>query len=437
MKKTHTFLAILMLAFILTDPVKATGLFTEDFEYPAGTLLSSVGWPALFIGSGTNAIKVTSPGLTYSGYPGSEIGNAVTLGTSGEDCIRDFGSINSGTIYASLMVNVQSAQAAGDYFFSFYIPDSYYAKIYIKDISNQGFEFGLSKYSAIALANWTTTVYNYNTTYLIVVKYAFVSGNSNDLVSLIINPIPGKPEPLQPTLTNTDNGTYSDAWALTSVCLSQGNSSRAPNVQVDGIRVSTTWEDLPLPVELSSFVSNVNGRDINLNWATQTEKNSDKFNIERKTTGTDWGLIGSIKATVLSNSPKQYSYTDKNLQSGKYLYRLKMIDNDGTFEYSKVIETEVSVPKDFELSQNFPNPWNPSTKINYTVPSDSKVILEVYNITGERISQLVNEDQAAGYYSVGFGSSNLSSGVYFYRITTVDKATGNNFSAIKKMIMLK
>jgi photosystem II stability/assembly factor-like uncharacterized protein len=191
-----------------------------------------------------------------------------------------------------------------------------------------------------------------------------------------------------------------------------------------------------LPVELSSFASIVMGRDVSLNWETKTE-NSDKFNIERKTIGTDWGLIGSVKAPVLNNSPKQYSFTDKNLQSGKYQYRLKMIDNDGTFEYSNVIETEVTTPKNFELSQNFPNPWNPTTKINYNLPNDSRVTLEVYNITGARVSQLVNEEQSAGYYSVDFGSSNLSSGVYFYRITAMDRATGNNFSAIKKMILLK
>ena len=205
--------------------------------------------------------------------------------------------------------------------------------------------------------------------------------------------------------------------------------------------VDLLWPPHWLPAELSSFASNVQGRNIILNWTTQTEKNSDKFIIERKTLSTNWEAMGSIKASVLSNSPKQYSYSDKNLQSGKYQYRLKMIDNDGTFEYSKVIETEITVPKNFELSQNFPNPFNPSTKINYNLPFDSKVTLEVFNITGERIGQLVNEEQSAGYYSIDFNSSlinrSISSGVYFYRITAVDKASGNNFSAIKKMVLLK
>ena len=193
----------------------------------------------------------------------------------------------------------------------------------------------------------------------------------------------------------------------------------------------------PLPVELSTFISNVQGRNILLSWSTQTETNSDKFNIERKAIDLEWETIGSIKASVSSFSTRQYSFTDKNLQSGKYQYRLKMIDNDGTFKYSKVIETEVAVPKNFQLSQNYPNPFNPSTKINYSLPFDSKVILEIYNLTGERICQLVNEDQSAGYYSVDFIASNLSSGIYFYRITAVDKAAGNNLSALKKMILLK
>ena len=98
-------------------------------------------------------------------------------------------------------------------------------------------------------------------------------------------------------------------------------------------------------------------------------------------------------------------------------------------------------PAQFMLEQNYPNPFNPSTNIDYNLPFDSKVSLEVYNIIGNKIAQLVNEEQLAGYYSVNFNSSsinrNISSGVYFYRITAVDKTTGNNFSAIKKMILLK
>jgi hypothetical protein len=216
------------------------------------------------------------------------------------------------------------------------------------------------------------------------------------------------------------------------------------NVRVrkwSGVDPSTTIGALiqvtGLPVELSSFAANVQVSNIKLNWETSTEKNSDKFVIERKTKNTDWKSIGSVKAAVLSNSNKYYSFTDKNLQSGQYNYRLKMIDNDGTFKYSKEIQTEVDQPKNFELSQNFPNPWNPSTKISYTLSVDSKVTLKVYNIAGEMVGQLVNEEQTAGYYTVDFGASKLSSGVYFYRMTAAGKAGEQNFTAIKKMTLLK
>jgi hypothetical protein len=191
-----------------------------------------------------------------------------------------------------------------------------------------------------------------------------------------------------------------------------------------------------LPVELSSFTSNVNGRDINLNWTTKTEKNSNKFEVERFV-NQSWVNIGSVKASVLSNSPKQYSYTDKGLQTGKYQYRLKMFDNNGSFQYSNIVESEVATPKDFSLSQNYPNPFNPSTKINYALASDSKVTIDIYSISGQRIAQLVNENQSAGFYTVNFMDKNISSGVYFYHLIAVDKTTGNNFSSIKKMILLK
>jgi hypothetical protein len=201
-----------------------------------------------------------------------------------------------------------------------------------------------------------------------------------------------------------------------------------------------------LPVDLSSFTSNINGREVNLNWETKTEVNTRQFDIERalesnKDLTVIWASVGVVQASGTSTTPRKYSYTDKNLQAGKYQYRLKMLDNDGSFKYSKIEETEVALPKNFELSQNYPNPFNPSTKINYSLPSDSKVTLEVYSTNGERIARLVNENQTAGFYSVNFGFSSLnksvSSGVYFYRIIAVDNAKGNQFTSIKKMMLLK
>ena len=193
-----------------------------------------------------------------------------------------------------------------------------------------------------------------------------------------------------------------------------------------------------LPVELSSFASVAQGRTVVLNWSTKTEKNSDRFEVERSiVTNGNWSTVGSVKASVLSNSTKNYSYTDTKLQSGKYQYRLKMVDNDGSYSYSSVEAAEVAVPKDFAVSQNYPNPFNPSTKIDYQVPVDAKVVMEVYNIAGQKVMELVNQEMSAGYYTVDFGASKLSSGVYIYRLAASDRATGHNFSSIKKMMLLK
>ncbi|MDR3665259.1 MAG: hypothetical protein P4L35_00315 [Ignavibacteriaceae bacterium] len=226
------------------------------------------------------------------------------------------------------------------------------------------------------------------------------------------------------------NSTY--AWSFNAYV--NGTNT---NINSTGTRIINTV----LPVELSTFTSNVNGRQVNLNWETKTEINSNKYEIERSTVTTKdvtstWVAVGDLKAAGTSNSPKKYSYTDKNLQAGKYQYRLKMVDNNGSFKYSSVESAEVAIPKDFSLSQNYPNPFNPTTKIDYQVPVDAKVIMDVYNIAGQKVIELVNQVQSAGYYTVNFGSK-LSSGVYIYRMIATDNATGKNFSLIKKMMLLK
>ena len=193
-----------------------------------------------------------------------------------------------------------------------------------------------------------------------------------------------------------------------------------------------------LPVELSAFSSLVQGRTVVLNWSTKTEKNSDRFEVERSLISSPiWTTVSSVKAQVLSNSPKTYSYSDTKLQAGKYQYRLKMIDNDGTSEYSPLQSAEVAIPKDFAVSQNYPNPFNPSTKIDYLVPADAKVVLDVYNIAGQKVASLVNQEQPSGFYTIDFAASNLSSGVYIYRLAANEKATGKSISLIKKMMLLK
>lgn len=194
--------------------------------------------------------------------------------------------------------------------------------------------------------------------------------------------------------------------------------------------------DAALPVELSSFTSTINRRDVTLNWATASETNNAGFDIERSSVGGQWSKVGNVNGNGTSTTPHNYSFTESNLASGKYNYRLKQVDFNGNFEYFNLSnEIGIGVPTNFDLSQNYPNPFNPSTKINYDLPFDSKVSIKLYDMSGKEVANIVNEVKTAGYYTINFNASNLSSGVYFYKISA--EANGNNFVSTKKMMLVK
>lgn len=199
-----------------------------------------------------------------------------------------------------------------------------------------------------------------------------------------------------------------------------------------------------LPVELTSFIAAGKGRDMKLEWKTATEVNSSKFEIERsvvKGAQREWKTVASVNAAGNSNSPREYSFVDKKLNTGKYAYRLKMIDADGTFDYSAEAEGSVDKPATFDLSQNYPNPFNPSTRIDFQVAENAQITLELFSISGERIATLINEQMEPGYYTQTISSSQfasgLASGMYIYRLTTSGKAPEGKFVSTKKMILMK
>ena len=99
---------------------------------------------------------------------------------------------------------------------------------------------------------------------------------------------------------------------------------------------------------------------------------------------------------------------------------------------------DLSIPQTFSLEQNYPNPFNPSTKIKYTIPNvtlsrveGSRVILKIYDLLGNEIVTLVNENKPAGNYEVNFNAASLPSGAYFYKIQA------GSFTKTKKMILMK
>ena len=198
----------------------------------------------------------------------------------------------------------------------------------------------------------------------------------------------------------------------------------------------------PLPVELTSFTINFSGNNIELNWETATEVNNYGFEIEKLKSNlvikdSEWEKVGFVEGHGNSNSPIYYSFKDKIIEaSGKYSYRLKQVDFDGTSSYSNTVEVNV-VPASFDLGQNYPNPFNPSTMISFNLPSESKVSLIVYNATGQMVKELINNTISAGYNEVSFNASELTSGIYFYTLKAISADGSTNFQNTKKMLLLK
>ncbi|HEY6907409.1 MAG TPA: T9SS type A sorting domain-containing protein, partial [Ignavibacteriaceae bacterium] len=185
-----------------------------------------------------------------------------------------------------------------------------------------------------------------------------------------------------------------------------------------------------VPVELSSFTGVQDGSNITLNWCTATELNNHGFEVQRFHNNV-WENIGFVPGNGTSSNPHTYSFTDGNLSAGSYGYRLNQIDNNGTYKYYNLAESFTVQPADYSISQNYPNPFNPTTIIKYSLPEKNMVTIRIYNVLGSEVATLVNEVKPAGEYEVNYDASNLSSGVYYYTISS------GKFNATKKMILLR
>ncbi|HOJ18414.1 MAG TPA: glycosyl hydrolase family 18 protein [Ignavibacteriaceae bacterium] len=224
----------------------------------------------------------------------------------------------------------------------------------------------------------------------------------------------------------------------------------APNASADWTIYieDVSYSASALPVEMVSFSAKVISGKVNLNWSTATEVNNYGFEVERSlsshllslsghSSSDTWEVVGFVAGSGNSNSVKEYSFTDNlnhsSIQPFNHTisYRLKQIDNDGTFAYSKTVEADNLKPSAFDLRQNYPNPFNPSTMISYQLPVTAQVTLKVFDVLGNEVVSLVNQQQEAGSYNVTLDASTLASGTYIYRLIAGD------FVSTKKLVVLK
>ncbi|HCY74438.1 MAG TPA: hypothetical protein DHV28_00825 [Ignavibacteriales bacterium] len=244
--------------------------------------------------------------------------------------------------------------------------------------------------------------------------------------------------------------TWNDAGSTISngsISLTNYGGSTSNPVYFDDVRIRSyavvepitsvgAEQENPLPVELSSLSAVIIGSSVKLTWRTETEVNNYGFEIERKvgsgqSSVGNFEKIGFVNGNGNSNSPKNYVFEDNSLTPGKYSYRLKQIDNDGQFEYSKTIQVDFNSAKEFALSQNYPNPFNPTTTIQFSLQYAGNVKLTIYNVIGQEVKILLNEFQESGTHIINFDGSELNSGMYIYKIES------GPFMQTRKMILMK
>jgi len=188
-----------------------------------------------------------------------------------------------------------------------------------------------------------------------------------------------------------------------------------------------------LPVELVEFRANAIGTDVELNWRTASETDNYGFEIQRKTTNSEFQKIGFVAGHGTTAQAQSYHFVDGKLAIGTYYYRLKQIDRDGSFSFSAAIEAVASIaPETFTLRQNHPNPFNPVTTIEFVLGKSQKARLAVYNVLGHEIAILFDGQVEAGKsYRFEFDGAKHASGIYFYRLQSGER------TQIRKMLLSK
>ncbi len=283
MKKiTILFSCLLFLLCFFGGNVKAQ-LFTEQFNYTStGTLagdsiikISGTGTPTSGIWRGhsgytgtapnlvpTNPQLQTATSLTYSSAP--TLGGSSTLATTGLDINASFTAQTTGSVYASAIVSLATAQATGDYFLHLGQTSSvtatwnvtnFSARVFAKS-SGAGFVLGFTRTSTAP--TYGTTVYPFNTPIFIVVKHTFVTGTINDVVSMYVytgNTNPPATEPgVADFLVNTETGT--DPAEISKFVIRQGTAANAPTGSIDYVRVGTAWTDVTSFSATATLIAN-------------------------------------------------------------------------------------------------------------------------------------------------------------------------------------
>jgi Secretion system C-terminal sorting domain len=416
----------------------------DSFSYAADSLSGKnggTGWSGAW---GAGKINIVATGLTYGGLP-------VLAGTTQLNLTSNLQTTTSTRALTTTMGTVGTT-----IWYSFLLkPDKTtifdYCGLNIGAggtqvfIGYQGTNFVLNKAGGGGTnvsISFDSVGFTVGQTAFLVLKMVFTSGI--DSATIYINPTAGLSAPDVPS-SHVGSKKDLDVGTFSSLVISGGRGFSANNSQLDEIRIATTYSDVVLPIQLSSFTAHTPSglQQVDFGWTTLTETNNYGFIVQGS-------VIASSLFEDIPNSfvpghgtttvPQSYSWTQHNVNHGTWYYRLKQIDLDGSIHYTDAVEVvvaaltgtqEQNVPLVFSLSQNYPNPFNPTTLIRYTLAKQGPVSLKVYNALGQEVAVLVEGVQQAGEYQMRLDAGTLASGTYFYRLNT------DEFTSSKKLIVLR
>ncbi len=338
----------LVTLFLSVSAANAQTRLNETFPYLApNDTLTSNGW-VVTAANTTNVIRSSESGLSFSGYVSGGSGNAALVKNTGQDIYREFSPVSSGSAYCGFLANIITANTTGDYFFAL-LPNNSTSnltgRLYIRNYAAD------TNYFQVAISKSTeATVYAPDTfpkrqTLLFMVKYTLnTTTTTDDSIRLYISKA-GVPatEPAN-AIAYPVNPTQTDAPNIARVVLRQGTAGNAPTLVIDGLRVGHTWNDAPLPVKWSDFTVTA-GKELNMvKWSTAAETNNSHFIIERSNDGDHFDYAGTVKGKGHSTQLLSYSYADNHPKNGNNYYRIKQVDLNGNFIYSKTSGNQFAKP---------------------------------------------------------------------------------------------
>jgi hypothetical protein len=352
----------------------------------------------------TGKVTLGSNILNVSAISGGSASAYVDVSSTGElqKSVSAIGAftlpIGDASNYSPVSIDITAADAFSSAYIGVKLSNT-------KELNNSSTTDYLNRYWTVTSSGLTNPLYSATFTYL----PTDVAGSESNLIG-------GKYDGSWTTLGAVNTGTHSFTGSGLST-----------------FSVFTAGENSAMPVELAAFTGKGNRLNVELWWNTAMENNNHGFEVE-KNISHSWQKIGFVQGAGTSNASNEYRYVDKNTKAGTYQYRLKQIDRDGSFKYSQPVEVAIgtTTSKIFTLSESYPNPFNPTTNIEFTFPNEGRATVKVINMLGQQVAELFNGQVTPGrIYQATFDATRFSSGLYFSVLEF------NGQKLVRKMLLAK